>query len=120
MIPDFGRTLLRSSEVGLAQNRPENSPELYRASPASPKMRTPKQLAAICAKAMAEDKAQRYASAQALAADVERFLNGLAVSSYQENPFERAWRWIKKFQFMILLVLVYLLVRILLFFWFRR
>jgi serine/threonine protein kinase len=86
-------------------------------SPTSPKI--PKSLAAICMKAMAEEKAQRYATALDLANDIERFLNGLAVSSYKENPFEIVWRWIKKYQFMILLVLIYLLVRIVLFYWLR-
>ncbi len=112
--------LLGKRKAAITQNGSEDSPKAQSASSTSPKQRMPKQLAAICAQAMAEDKTQRYASAQALAADVERFLNGLAVSSYQENPLERAWRWIKKFQFMILLVFVYLLVRILLFFWLRR
>jgi hypothetical protein len=68
---------------------------------------------------MAAEKAQRYASALDLALDVERFLNGLAVSSYKENIFEVAWRRIKQYRFIILLVLVYLLVRILIIFWFR-
>ena len=79
----------------------------------------PKALAAIYDQAMREHKAERYATALALANDIERFLNGLSVSSYQENPLEIAWRWLKKHQFMVLLVFIYLLVRILLFFWFR-
>jgi serine/threonine protein kinase len=79
----------------------------------------PKSLAAICDQAMRENKAERYAAALDLANDIERFINGFAVSSYKENPFEILWRWIKKYQFMILLVLIYLLVRIMLFFWLR-
>jgi len=79
----------------------------------------PKSLAAIYDQAMRENKAERYATALDLANDIERFLNGLSVSSYQENPFEILWRWLKKYQFMVLLVFIYLLVRILLFFWFR-
>jgi serine/threonine protein kinase len=79
----------------------------------------PKSLAAICTTAMAGDKTQRYATALDLANDIERFLNGVAVSSYKENPFEIVWRWIKKYQFMILLVLIYLFVRLMLFFWLR-
>lgn len=111
--------LLRADEVGLAPNGVKSAPESYRASPTSLTRRVPKQLHAICAKAMAETREQRYETAQALAADIERFLNGLAVTSYEENPFEKLWRWMKKFQFMILLVFVYLLVRVLLFFWLR-
>lgn len=79
----------------------------------------PKSLAAIVATAMAASKEQRYATALALAQDIERFLNGLSVSSYKESLFEIVWRWLRRYQFMVLLVLVYLLVRILLFFWLR-
>jgi serine/threonine protein kinase len=81
--------------------------------------KTPKYLTAICAKAMAETKTQRYAGALDLANDVERFLNGLAVSSYRENIFERAWRVFKQYRFMVLLVAAYLLVRLALLFLFR-
>jgi len=79
-----------------------------------------KSLAAICAKAMAAQKIQRYASAFDLAHDVERFLNGLAVSSYKENIIEKIWRWLKQYRFIVLLVLVYLLVRVLLIILLRR
>jgi len=95
--------------------RSEGKPS--RESPASPKI--PKSLAAIYDQAMRENQAERYATALDLANDIERFLNGLSVSSYRENPFEIVWRWLKKYQFMVLLVFIYLLVRILLFFWFR-
>jgi serine/threonine protein kinase len=95
--------LFSRGEAGIAH---ENSP--------LPNSKIPKSLVATCAKAMAEEKAQRYASALDLAKDIERFLNGLAVSSYKENIFEKAWRWLKQYRFIVLLVLVYLIVRILL------
>ena len=81
--------------------------------------RIPKALAAIWAKARAEEQDQRYGSASDLAADIERFVNGLAVSSFKENPLERVWRWLIKYRFMVVLILTYLVARILLFFWFR-
>jgi eukaryotic-like serine/threonine-protein kinase len=81
--------------------------------------RIPRALAAIAAKARAEEQDQRYGSASDLAADIERFINGLAVSSFQENPIERLWRWLIKYRFMVILILTYLVARILLFFWFR-
>ena len=81
--------------------------------------RIPKALAAICAKARAAEQGQRYDSASDLAADIERFVNGLAVSSFKENPGERVWRWLIKYRFMVVLILTYLVARILLFFWFR-
>ena len=68
---------------------------------------------------MAATKTHRYPGALDLANDVERFLNGLAVSSYQENVFESAWRLFKHYRFMVLLVLAYLLVRFALFFLLR-
>lgn len=108
------------SKAGLAQKDFSSSTTNSSASPALPGAKIPKQLAAICAQAMAEEKEERYASAQALAGDIVRFLNGLAVSSYKENVFEILWRWIKQFQFMILLILIYLLVKIVLFFWLRQ
>jgi serine/threonine protein kinase len=80
----------------------------------------PKALTAICAKAMSADKTTRYADALDLASDIERFLDGLSVSSYKENPFEIARRWLKQYRFMVLLVLAYMLVRITLFFLLRR
>jgi serine/threonine protein kinase len=106
--------LTGQSKVGFAQ---EDSPISATNSSASPTLhnsKIPKSLTAICAKAMAEEKTQRYAGALDLANDVERFLNGLAVSSYKENIFEKAWRWLKQYRFIALLVLVYLIVRILL------
>jgi Tfp pilus assembly protein PilF len=55
-----------------------------------------KPINAICMKALAHDKKERYASATALAEDVQRYLAGEPVTAYQETFTERAWRWIKK------------------------
>lgn len=101
-------------KAGLAQRDFSSSTINSNASRALPGAKIPKQLAAICAQAMAEEKEQRYASAQALAGDIERFLNGLAVSSYKENAFEIIWRWLKQYRFILLLIAAYILVRILL------
>jgi serine/threonine protein kinase len=104
----------QSSEVGLAQAAPKILATNTSASPTSRNSKIPKSLAAICAQAMAEDKTQRYAGALDLANDIERFLNGLAVSSYKENIFEKIWRWLKQYRFIVILIAVYILVRILL------
>ncbi len=82
--------------------------------------KTPKYLIAICGKAMAEEKAGRYAGACDLALDVERFLDGLAVSSYPENLFEKLWRIIKQYRFILLLICAYVLARLMLIFLLRR
>ena len=103
--------------LGKAELAQKNSPVSATNSSASPTLlnvKIPKSLTAICAKAMAEEKTQRYAGALDLANDIERFLNGLAVSSYKENIFEKAWRWLKKYRFIVILITVYILVRILL------
>jgi tRNA A-37 threonylcarbamoyl transferase component Bud32 len=56
----------------------------------------PAALAAICLKAMAKDSEARYPNAQALAADVERWLADEPVSVYREAWRERAWRWVRR------------------------
>ncbi|MFO0952513.1 MAG: tetratricopeptide repeat protein [Isosphaeraceae bacterium] len=56
----------------------------------------PKALDAICLKAMAHRKEDRYATAGDLADDVQRFVAGEPVSAYRENFPERAWRWARR------------------------
>jgi serine/threonine-protein kinase len=53
----------------------------------------PRELEAICMKAMARDTASRYATAQEMAADIEAWLAGELVSAYRERWVERARRW---------------------------
>lgn len=80
----------------------------------------PRPLAAICSKAMAAEPSARYASAQDLAADAGRYLDGLPVSAYPESIVEKAGRFISRHQVWIILLLTYLIVRVLLLLWFRR
>ena len=75
---------------------------------------TPKRLQAICAKAMAWHPADRYADAQSLGADIERYLDGKPVEAYRENVLELAVRWLDRHRFIVLLVLAYLLMRVIL------
>ena len=53
-------------------------------------------LEAICLKAMAHDRANRYPTALSLAADVERYLADEPVSVYAEPWQRRVWRWIRQ------------------------
>ena len=69
-------------------------------------------LASICAKAMAEEPSGRYESAQQMADDVERFLDGLPVLAHQETLAEKAGRVVSRYKVMILLVLAYLIARV--------
>jgi serine/threonine protein kinase len=73
--------------------------------------RPPRPLSAICARATAKLPGDRYASVQDMAADVSRFLDGLAVSAYRETLPERAVRLYWRHQWAILLTAVYLVTR---------
>lgn len=80
--------------------------------PRSVNSKVSKPAEAICLKAMARDRAQRYTSATELSADVGRLLDAEPVTAYRENPYEKASRWVSKNRFLVLLVLAYLLMRI--------
>jgi predicted Ser/Thr protein kinase len=71
-------------------------------------------LLAIACKARSADPAARYQSVQAMAADVSRYLAGLAVEAHPEPFTERAARIIRRHRVAIVLVLTYLVVRVLL------
>jgi serine/threonine protein kinase len=77
-------------------------------------------LAAICLKAMARLKEKRYLRAENMALDIGRFLTQEPVEAYPENLFQKAGRWIAKNQFVVCLVVVYLIVRALIFFLLKR
>jgi serine/threonine protein kinase len=70
-------------------------------------------LEAVCLKAMNRDPESRYASAQEMASDIAAFVDRLAVSAYKENIFERAVRWTTRNQFLVILIVAYLIMRIL-------
>ncbi|HEX7380162.1 MAG TPA: bifunctional serine/threonine-protein kinase/formylglycine-generating enzyme family protein [Pirellulales bacterium] len=56
----------------------------------------PRTLEAICQKAMALDAGDRYATARALAEDIEKWLGDAPVSAYREGCVERGTRWLRK------------------------
>ena len=76
----------------------------------------PRAIEAICMKAMSESREDRYASAEAVAGDVVKFLDGEPVSAYRENVFEKAGRWLNKNRFIVLLIVAYLIMRLIVFF----
>jgi hypothetical protein len=55
----------------------------------------PRPLSSICAKALSTAAEARYASARALADDIERWLNGEPVRAHREGWTEQAFRWIR-------------------------
>ena len=78
-----------------------------------------RRLNAIASKATATNPADRYANAQELGADVTRFLDGEPVTAYRENVFEQLGRLAVRYQMLIALIAAYLLMRAIVFFWFR-
>ena len=82
--------------------------------------RLPRALSAICAKASAKNPENRYATVAELAADVSRFLDGLPVSAYSENVFEKSRRFYQRHQVAILLITAYLVMRFLVLYFFHR
>jgi len=79
----------------------------------------PKALKAICDKACSPMAENRYGSARDLSADVASYLDGLAVSAYQERWWATLQRWIYRNRAWLALVLAYLVLRLLLLFFYR-
>ncbi|HZJ44007.1 MAG TPA: serine/threonine-protein kinase [Pyrinomonadaceae bacterium] len=67
---------------------------------------------AVCLKAMALERRDRYVSADELSTDVGHLLDAEPVSAYRENILEKTGRWLGKNRFFVLLVLAYLIMRI--------
>ena len=79
-----------------------------------------KQAEAVCLRAMARDRKERYERAVDLSADIGRLLDAEPVSAYREGVVDKLGRWLSKNRFLVLLVLTYLLMRIILLFTSRR
>jgi eukaryotic-like serine/threonine-protein kinase len=74
----------------------------------------PRPVAAICARARAEDPVDRYRDVPALAADIRRYVSGGAVEAYAEPLIERLARIAAPYRAAMLLVGTYLVLRLLL------
>src|SRR5438132_1929253 len=67
--------------------------------PRQPRLYNPKvdrDLETICLKSLEKEPAKRYASAQLLAEDIERFLCHEPIRSRRSSRLEYAWRWCKR------------------------
>jgi serine/threonine protein kinase len=99
------------------KNQPSRKPSI---APAAAAPSVPRALAAIAQKAMTPEAAGRYHFAAQLGEDVARFLDGLPVSAYPENIFQKVARWGSRYRLAIMLVLTYLVLRAIMLLWFRR
>jgi len=62
----------------------------------SPENRVPKEVEAICLKAMAKDKNERYSSANELASDIQNYLENKSISALPDSIPKRAFKWVKR------------------------
>jgi serine/threonine protein kinase len=82
--------------------------------PARSSTRLDRALEAICAKACAQEREQRYAAVPELTMDVSRYLDGLAVAAHRESIFDKLARFYRRNRFFVLLIAAYLLMRLIL------
>ena len=77
----------------------------------------PRRLEAVCLKALALKPEDRYSSVNALSEDIGLYLDGEPVSARVERPWEKLARWINKYQFIVIIALVYIIVRFFFLLW---
>jgi predicted Ser/Thr protein kinase len=73
--------------------------EIARSEPAAPRSRVkdvPLDIETICLKCLEKSPARRYASAEAMAEDLDRYLAGQPISARPVSMIERASRWVRR------------------------
>ncbi len=74
----------------------------------------PRPLEAVCLKALAAERGDRYAGVPELADDVARFLAGRRVRAYPESALDAVRRLARRYRAVIALLLAYVLMRLVL------
>lgn len=64
--------------------------------PSRLRSRIPRDLETICLKCLQKEAARRYPTAEHLADDLRRFLNGHPITARPTPPGERVWKWVKR------------------------
>ena len=77
----------------------------------TPPSHVPRSLLAVCEKAMAEAKGDRYADALALNAEIARYLDGRRVEAYPESLIKKTARLYARHKVAFWLIVAYLVVR---------
>jgi len=72
--------------------------------------RAPRELVAICEKAMQREPVQRYAEMEAVGRDLRAFLDRRLVSAYDTGPFERALKWTRRNRSFVVPVVVVVVI----------
>lgn len=77
----------------------------------------PRPLGSIIRRATEPDRAARYPTALALAEDLRRWLDGEAVLAHREGMAERLWRFARRHQVALLLLVAYVVIRTVILLW---
>jgi tetratricopeptide (TPR) repeat protein/tRNA A-37 threonylcarbamoyl transferase component Bud32 len=81
--------------------------------PSSLNVRVDRELEAVCLKCLNKEPARRYASAETLAEDLERWLRGETIAARPAGRAERLWRWSRRHQALVRSAAMVLLLAVL-------